>query len=334
MFFYKNCRCPVCGGVFSEDDDIVACPQCGAPHHRACWLSEGRCHHTDKHAEGFVWSREEAAPPPPVEEEWDEEDDEEFDETVERDTPSNDDEARPPRHCRRCGFPNPSGADFCSRCGAPLTERPPQGAGYGEYAPHHVTPPNPYGGVDPNERLAGETAEDMAAFVRANTAYYLPRWRDMDKTGRAVSWNWGGFICGPAWFLFRKRYVWGAVLTVLEVLTHVLMMLSSGLMMPFLDAMENGNIQQAIEQMQKMSYQQMLLAVLPTVAWAAIHLLGGLFGTRIYMQSCARSVNKLRTQNPYGYKAFLPAQGGVSFIIAVLAISAIMSLPKAIFLLL
>ena len=117
MFFYKNCRCPVCSGVFSDDDDIVACPVCGTPHHRDCWQKEGHCHYTDKHAEGFVWKREETVtPPPPIEDEWDEEDDEDFDEDVVRDTPPQD-EDRPPRRCRRCGFANPPYADFCSRCG-------------------------------------------------------------------------------------------------------------------------------------------------------------------------------------------------------------------------
>ena len=332
MFFYKNCRCPVCNGVFSETDDIVACPQCGAPHHRACWLSEGQCHYTDKHAEGFVWKREEATtpPPPPVAEEWDEEDDEDFDEDVERETPP-DGEDRPPRHCRRCGFPNPPQNDFCSRCGAPLTARPPQGAGYGEYAPFHAVPPNPYGGVDPNEPLAGETAEDMAAYVRVNTVYYLPRFRDMEKTGRALSWNWGAFLWGPAWFLFRKRYVWGAALTALEVFIQVLLLVSQVVMKPFYEALYANNSQLAMTLLKQAPYQAWLLVVLPAVTYLLMHLLCGMFGTRIYMQSCARSVHNLRTQNAYGYKAFLPAQGGVSFIIAIIGIWGVELLARLIF---
>ena len=31
MFFYEGQSCPVCGQPFQETDDIVACPQCGAP---------------------------------------------------------------------------------------------------------------------------------------------------------------------------------------------------------------------------------------------------------------------------------------------------------------
>ena len=40
MFFYEGCQCPVCGKSFQESDDIVVCPQCGAPHHRECWKQE------------------------------------------------------------------------------------------------------------------------------------------------------------------------------------------------------------------------------------------------------------------------------------------------------
>ena len=31
MFFYEGYICPVCGKKFQESDDIVACPECGAP---------------------------------------------------------------------------------------------------------------------------------------------------------------------------------------------------------------------------------------------------------------------------------------------------------------
>jgi hypothetical protein len=305
--------------VFSDDDDIVACPVCGAPHHRDCWQKEGHCHYTDKHAEGFVWKREETVtPPPPIEDEWDEEDDEDFDEDVVRDTPPQE-EDRPPRRCRRCGFANPPYADFCSRCGAPLTANPPRGAGYGEYAPFQAQHP-PYGGVDPNEQLAGETAEDMAAYVRVNTPYYLPRFRDMEKTGRAIKWNWGAFFFGPAWLLFRKRYIWGAILTVLEVLTQVLMLVSQDVLPAFYEALYTGKSQLAMDILQNADYPHMLLVLMPMVTYLLLHLLCGLFGTRLYMQGCAHSVGKMRRENAYGYKAFLPTQGGVSFLLALIGI--------------
>ena len=41
MLDYTHIKCPVCGDTFKEDDDIVVCPQCGAPYHRACYQEKG-----------------------------------------------------------------------------------------------------------------------------------------------------------------------------------------------------------------------------------------------------------------------------------------------------
>ncbi len=53
---YTKDKCPVCGELFKEDDDIVVCPVCGAPHHRECYNKENHCHFEDKHEEGFDFS--------------------------------------------------------------------------------------------------------------------------------------------------------------------------------------------------------------------------------------------------------------------------------------
>ena len=46
---YTNYKCPVCNNQFTEDDDIVVCPECGTPHHRECYIQNGECANTDKH---------------------------------------------------------------------------------------------------------------------------------------------------------------------------------------------------------------------------------------------------------------------------------------------
>ncbi|MCR4563270.1 MAG: DUF2628 domain-containing protein [Clostridiales bacterium] len=52
---YKGVECPVCKNRFTENDDIVVCPECGTPHHRECWFSVSHCANEDRHAEGFVF---------------------------------------------------------------------------------------------------------------------------------------------------------------------------------------------------------------------------------------------------------------------------------------
>lgn len=53
MSGYDNKPCACCGEKFKADDDIVVCPECGTPMHRACW--SGHCPNEQRHAEGFDW---------------------------------------------------------------------------------------------------------------------------------------------------------------------------------------------------------------------------------------------------------------------------------------
>ena len=46
---FKNYFCPVCNNKFTDDDDVVVCPECGTPHHRDCYFSNGGCFNADKH---------------------------------------------------------------------------------------------------------------------------------------------------------------------------------------------------------------------------------------------------------------------------------------------
>lgn len=55
MTRFENKLCPVCRKRFTEKDDIVVCPVCGTPHHRACYTEKGGCGVEDQHACGFVW---------------------------------------------------------------------------------------------------------------------------------------------------------------------------------------------------------------------------------------------------------------------------------------
>lgn len=41
--------CALCGAYLFEEDDVVYCPICGAPHHRECYNSIGHCALEEKH---------------------------------------------------------------------------------------------------------------------------------------------------------------------------------------------------------------------------------------------------------------------------------------------
>jgi|GEM_PF-454458 len=56
MSRFFNKLCPVCRQHFNESDDVVVCPECGTPHHRACYNNLGTCGVESAHAEGFEWN--------------------------------------------------------------------------------------------------------------------------------------------------------------------------------------------------------------------------------------------------------------------------------------
>lgn len=56
MTRFDNKLCPVCRTRFVEKADVVVCPICGTPHHRACYLINNKCALEDLHAKGWSWN--------------------------------------------------------------------------------------------------------------------------------------------------------------------------------------------------------------------------------------------------------------------------------------
>lgn len=66
MFKFENKLCPVCRERFREGDDIAVCPECGTPHHRACYQVANRCALEELHEKGFLWNGRLPDEPMPV----------------------------------------------------------------------------------------------------------------------------------------------------------------------------------------------------------------------------------------------------------------------------
>ena len=104
---YTGENCPYCGTEFTEQDDVVVCPDCGTPHHRVCWFAHGECAATEKHAEGYVWKKS-AEPQPEAEEP-----------KTEKNTHARS-ESNLDIVCPDCGATCPNGTLRCPECGAML----------------------------------------------------------------------------------------------------------------------------------------------------------------------------------------------------------------------
>ena len=164
MTRYTGNHCPVCEQAFTDEDDIVVCPDCGTPYHRACWQKVGACMHKSEHAAGFEWQPE-------------------FGPDAEK--------AAHEATCPNCGTHNQPGAAQCSHCGCPL----PKGNGprpdpkdEDAQVPIYARDPSTVHKPDdsrttPGPRIDTYTADDNGASAAARSAPRIPSTASRPRTG-------------------------------------------------------------------------------------------------------------------------------------------------------
>ena len=192
---YLGEKCPICNKVFTEDDDIVVCPDCGTPHHRECYFANGKCAHEEYHFIGRKWEKKSAEKPKY-------------------------------KICPVCRFPNGSNDMSCQRCGTDLRSvgaaseqehmrnessgeqwKDPFAAADNE----ELIDPIKYLGYDPDDRIGDATVREASDFVGPNTIYYLPKFKRLSEDGVRPSFNLLGFIFPSLYFANRRMWLWAAI---------------------------------------------------------------------------------------------------------------------------
>lgn len=193
---YEGVKCPVCSGYLFEDaDDIVVCPICGAPHHRACYLTLGHCgeealHGTEKQYDKV--QKEKAYAHAKSEKE-------------------------NALICSHCGKALSSDMLFCPHCGSMRGEaaRPEQEQKHRFF----LNSMDPLGGIHPSTDLGeGVTAKQAAQFVKVNTTRYIPKFASPSKT----SWNWLAFLLPHSFFFYHKMYKQGILASLIYLAAMIL----------------------------------------------------------------------------------------------------------------
>lgn len=297
MFFYEDYICPVCKQPLKDGEDIVACPQCGAPHHRACWQQTGHCYFEADHGTERQWSRE----------------------TAERVRPE-----PPANRCSRCGSNNDPEARFCEHCGRPMTEedeRPTheeprqdfRRAYQQQYGPFGAHMPDPTAGIPEQTDIGGATAGDLAAFVGQNPQYYVPRFKRIAE-GRRVSWNWAAFLFPQYWLFFRKQYLWGALYTLYQILYQVF---AYAVFEPFLGSSGEFDLRALMEGLAGTPLFYVLY--IAALVSAGLGVVFGLFGNALYYHSAVKKIRAYREDHPLYYAQELRELGGVSLVLPLIA---------------
>ena len=341
MFFYEGYVCPVCKKKFHESEDIVACPECGAPHHRECWIQEGHCRYAEDHGTPHQWKRPEepSAQPAPA------------------NVPPKYDPSGQVRTCSRCGKANPEFAEICSRCGLAL--KPPDWSsgqaqnnapgsqyrggtpyqgGYGEYTPFHMPIMDPFGGVSRDEKIDGVAAGDMVSYIGPNSAYYLPRFYRMSRNGSRTSWNWPAFLFTPYWLLYRKNYLSGGIVLFLSIIETLLnSFIFNTYILPALNTSSDAAMFDSLYTLIRSGQHSVYISIITLLFFISIlvRVLFGLTANWIYKKSAVSRIGNIREKNGvdriYGkdgfqdtsvdsdYRRELSMQGGVSLVLVAVA---------------
>ena len=53
--------------------------------------------------------------------------------------------------------------------------------------------------------------DECKAFIGKKADYYIEKWSLMEKACSKISWNWGAFLLGLLWMLYRKMYFYSLI---------------------------------------------------------------------------------------------------------------------------
>ena len=351
---YKDIVCSACGKTFTEEDDVVVCPVCGTPHHRACWMASQHCANEGLHEQGFEWQFPEDKDPL-----------KKLDEQKRAaHSPAPDFQFKNGEkvvECPRCGSLNYENDAFCMRCRAPLKDDVRQaapdaalpggqnGTGFYEADPRRLAYDNQrlYGGLDPNIMIDGIPVCEYSDYIGGKApGKMIRRIANMERLDRKISFNFAAFVFGPIWLFYRKMYKAGAMFLVLTTLCAAI----SGVLLTtpavikayhnMFDAVKEvyageitvdeyysrifGDLGNVEEETDPASRARVIGGEIMRYAAQIVWLSCGFLGDRLYRKKCRQDIENARKSctNMEDYRRTLFEKGGTSAAGAVIGAAA------------
>ena len=195
---YENQICAGCNQPLLPGEDIVVCPVCATPQHRACYNKLGSCVNGYLHASGYIWQPD--SPDAPVIEEVPSPD--------ESNTTLGGEYREQPTEglfCPMCGTKNEPGAFVCRNCRSimPVGTGSPGAFPFSTPFPHQ----SPYlrgTGLTDDDEIGGFKAADIAVYLKNYQRKFIPKFKRFSDGGIKASWNWGAFFLSPFYFFYRR----------------------------------------------------------------------------------------------------------------------------------
>lgn len=295
----EKLSCAVCHAYLFPEDDVVYCPECGAPHHRECYNSVGHCALEHFHGTENEYQKPVA-----------EQKKEEIDSSKSQENTLN--------RCPFCKKEIEKDAKVCPYCGRPSLS--------GAFFTFDLS-----GGVSSHEVLEDNiTAGAVKPLVAVNTQRYLPKFKQF-SSGKKFSWNWLAFLFPQGWFFSRKMYKAGFLVTaiilafqiclfpinnvvnqtVLKDYTEVALYLTNY----FNECLVSGN------------YMPLIVASIGSLGPIIVRVISGLFGDKIYYNHVL-SRTKQRNDSKLTDEEYYHKYGGVNVFAFLLGVMALNYLPS------
>lgn len=312
MADYIGTRCVVCNEKFTEQDDIVVCPECGTPYHRECYKKEGKCVNTALHESGGEWK-----PSYDVGDTSHEHTEEEI--------------------CSGCGYKNPPQSLFCERCGRPLRileehnenfrakvsgvrEDDPQAYNRNndlriELQPFLINFSDPLCGYNPDEDFDGVRLCELADYVENNTHYYLPAFKRIKDKTSSIIWNLSATLFPELYFANRKMPLMALAAFLLRLI---------GMIPMFIRLFTEIDVAVLSEFAAKFDIRSTAFQILYLLSYAINYgtmFFCGAYANRIYYRHAVRKTAKIKAATPPQFlRDTLRRKGGTSAGLLVAAI--------------
>ncbi len=192
MIDCKGQTCPICNVRFLENDDVVVCPDCGTPHHRACYKERGSCANNALHAGEYSWK---PTAPEPL-----------------------------PKSCPNCNTTNKPGVPFCGNCGVPLDTPVPIEVKTNENFLGAVSAIEMFEqitNISDNEELDGIKVKDWRTYIGKAAPRYLFSFKRMDVTKQKINFSLTAMLFAPIFFLYRRMWLLGILALLIDMLLSV-----------------------------------------------------------------------------------------------------------------
>ena len=289
---YYGCPCEGCGKPLTLRDDIVVCPDCGAPYHRDCYEKLGRCIHSAAHAAGYEWKFP-------------------YQESELCTCPACGERTlRSEEHCRCCGavLP-PEGAEEP----ADRSEDPGEGSFdyssfYRQFQETGTQSADPMkqayeAAFGKEEAMDGIPCADWASYIGPASPAYMNTYCRMQLAHSKVSMSFSALLFGPFYFFYRKAWKPAFAFLAAELLLFVPTLLQ---MMQITGSSLSLGLSDST---------YVVLGRVVSLASFALMLVRGMFAKWFYRKSAAEHIRRIRAEFPDDAQrsVVLSGQGGVSW---------------------